>query len=221
MIDLSVWKYSKGHSIWLIQIQRMEASLRMSFFCKMSSWQPKLLHKRGRLMLWFYYTYFLSLAGSRWKIVSTGSDIIWFWPRVQNPEGVQEDLGGGPGKPRGNSTCPAAAQLPFLQKFHPQAFGCLPGILTPWNLEILKSWNREILHTREKLILRMYKVKVAVVGPSQAGKTMISNFLADATENIGGDISASVFVLCKLCCFWNGCARRGNKALLQGNIDQP
>ena len=41
----------------------------------------------------------------------------------------------------------------------------------------------------------MYKVKVAVVGPSQAGKTMISNFLADATENIGGDISASVFVL--------------------------
>ena len=37
-------------------------------------------------------------------------------------------------------------------------------------------------------------MKVAVVGPSQAGKTMISNFLADATENIGGDISASVFV---------------------------
>ena len=33
----------------------------------------------------------------------------------------------------------------------------------------------------------MYKVKVAVVGPSQAGKTMISNFLADATDNIGGD----------------------------------
>ena len=32
----------------------------------------------------------------------------------------------------------------------------------------------------------MYKVKVAVVGPSQAGKTMISNFLADATDNIGG-----------------------------------
>ena len=34
MIDLSLWKYSKGHSIWLIQIQRMEASLRMSFFAK-------------------------------------------------------------------------------------------------------------------------------------------------------------------------------------------
>ena len=34
----------------------------------------------------------------------------------------------------------------------------------------------------------MYTVKVAVVGPSQAGKTMISNFLADATENIGGDM---------------------------------
>ena len=45
-------------------------------------------------------------------------------------------------------------------------------------------------------------MKVAVVGPSQAGKTMISNFLADATENIGGDISASVFVLCKLFCFF-------------------
>ena len=87
------------------------------------------------------------------------------------------------GKPRCNPTCPAAAQLPFLQKFHPQPYGCLPGILTPWNLEILK-----IPPTREKLILRMYKVKVAVVGPSQAGKTMISNFLADATENIGGEI---------------------------------
>ena len=45
----------------------------------------------------------------------------------------EEDLGPGrrTGKPRSNSTCPAAAQLPFLQKFHPQAFGCLPGILTP------------------------------------------------------------------------------------------
>ena len=136
-------------------------------------------------MLWFYYTYFLSLAESQWKIVSTGSGIIWFWRRVQNPEWVQEDLGPGrrTGKPRCNPTCPAAAQLPFLQKFHPQLYGCLPGILTPWNLEILK-----IPPTREKLILRMYKVKVAVVGPSQAGKTMISNFLADATENIGGEI---------------------------------
>ena len=36
----------------------------------------------------------------------------------------------------------------------------------------------------------MYKVKVAVVGPSQSGKTMISNFLADATDNIGGEILA-------------------------------
>ena len=87
--------------------------------------------------------------------------------------------------------------------------------LPTWNSDTLKPWNPGILPTREKLILRMYKVKVAVVGPSQAGKTMISNFLADATENIGGDISASVFVLCKLFCFWNG-----NKALLQGSIDQ-
>lgn len=40
----------------------------------------------------------------------------------------------------------------------------------------------------------MYKVKVAVVGPSQAGKTMISNFLADATDNIGGDYRPTVGV---------------------------
>ena len=42
------------------------------------------------------------------------------------------------------------------------------------------------------LKFEMYKVKVAVVGPSQAGKTMISNFLADATDNIGGEILANV-----------------------------
>ena len=42
------------------------------------------------------------------------------------------------------------------------------------------------------LSLRMYKVKVAVVGPSQAGKTMISNFLADATDNIGGDMITNI-----------------------------
>ena len=45
------------------------------------------------------------------------------------------------------------------------------------------------------LKFEMYKVKVAVVGPSQAGKTMISNFLADATDNIGGEILANVWVL--------------------------
>ena len=33
----------------------------------------------------------------------------------------------------------------------------------------------------------MYKVKIVMVGPCQAGKTMIANFLADATENIGGE----------------------------------
>ena len=44
------------------------------------------------------------------------------------------------------------------------------------------------------LSLRMYKVKVAVVGPSQAGKTMISNFLADATDNIGGDMITNIVI---------------------------
>ena len=33
----------------------------------------------------------------------------------------------------------------------------------------------------------MYKVKIVMVGPCQSGKTMIANFLADATENIGGE----------------------------------
>ncbi|XP_066920204.1 intraflagellar transport protein 22 homolog [Clytia hemisphaerica] len=31
------------------------------------------------------------------------------------------------------------------------------------------------------------KVKILVVGPSESGKTVISNFLADATESAGGD----------------------------------
>ena len=45
-------------------------------------------------------------------------------------------------------------------------------------------------------------MKVAVVGPSQAGKTMISNFLADATDNIGGEILAMFeFEFCCKNCF--------------------
>ena len=68
----------------------------------------------------------------------------WLWYYlVLTPSPKSRGSPGGPGrrtgKPRSNSTCPAAAQLPFLQKFHPQVFGCLPGILTPWNLKILRS----------------------------------------------------------------------------------
>ena len=33
----------------------------------------------------------------------------------------------------------------------------------------------------------MFKVKIVLVGPCQSGKTMIANFLSDATENIGGE----------------------------------
>ena len=33
----------------------------------------------------------------------------------------------------------------------------------------------------------MYKVKIVLVGPCQAGKTMIANFLADAMETVGGE----------------------------------
>ena len=33
----------------------------------------------------------------------------------------------------------------------------------------------------------MYKVKIVMVGPCQSGKTMIANFLADATETVGGE----------------------------------
>ena len=33
----------------------------------------------------------------------------------------------------------------------------------------------------------MYKVKIVMVGPCQSGKTMIANFLSDATENVGGE----------------------------------
>ena len=151
MIDLSIWKYIAGHSIWLVDFKEWKHHLKCLCLC---IWQPQLLNKRGRLThVMIYYTYFLSLAGSQWKIVSTGSGIIWFWRRVQNPVSP-----GGPGrrtgKPRCNPTCPAAAQLPFLQKFHPQPYGCLPGILTPWNLEILKSrppeWNSSWGCTRWK-----------------------------------------------------------------------
>lgn len=33
----------------------------------------------------------------------------------------------------------------------------------------------------------MYKVKILMVGPCQSGKTIIANFLADATETVGGE----------------------------------
>ena len=59
-------------------------------------------------------------------------------------------------------------------------------------------------------------MKVAVVGPSQAGKTMISNFLADATENIGGDISASVFVYVNFFVFEMGVRGVGIKLSCRG-----
>ncbi|KAM9320303.1 intraflagellar transport protein 22 homolog [Gastrophryne carolinensis] len=35
----------------------------------------------------------------------------------------------------------------------------------------------------------MLKAKVLLVGPSECGKTVLANFLADATENIGGEYS--------------------------------
>ena len=40
----------------------------------------------------------------------------------------------------------------------------------------------------------MYKVKIVVAGPSQAGKTMIANFLSDATESVGGEYRPTVGV---------------------------
>ncbi|XP_023326372.1 intraflagellar transport protein 22 homolog isoform X2 [Eurytemora carolleeae] len=40
----------------------------------------------------------------------------------------------------------------------------------------------------------MYKVKILVVGPSQSGKTLISNFLSDATENMQGKYRPTVGV---------------------------
>ncbi|KAG8450727.1 hypothetical protein GDO86_003123 [Hymenochirus boettgeri] len=33
----------------------------------------------------------------------------------------------------------------------------------------------------------MFKIKVLVVGPSESGKTVLSNFISDATETIGGE----------------------------------
>jgi len=37
------------------------------------------------------------------------------------------------------------------------------------------------------VLLGMFKVKILVVGPCQSGKTVISNYLSDATETSGGD----------------------------------
>ena len=33
----------------------------------------------------------------------------------------------------------------------------------------------------------MFKVKIVMVGPCQSGKTMIANFVSDATESVGGE----------------------------------
>ena len=95
-------------------------------------------------MLWFYYTYFLSLAGSQWKIVATGSGIIWFWPRVQNPEGVQEDLGGG--LESREATLPAQPLHNFLSSRN-SILKHLVAYLEFWHLETLKSWDPA--HQRE------------------------------------------------------------------------
>lgn len=33
----------------------------------------------------------------------------------------------------------------------------------------------------------MYNVKILMIGPCQSGKTMIANFVSDATEGVGGE----------------------------------
>ena len=40
----------------------------------------------------------------------------------------------------------------------------------------------------------MYKVKILLAGPCQAGKTMIANFLSDATESVGGEYRPTIGV---------------------------
>ena len=40
----------------------------------------------------------------------------------------------------------------------------------------------------------MYKVKIVLAGPCQAGKTMIANFLSDATESVGGEYRPTIGV---------------------------
>ena len=47
--------------------------------------------------------------------------------------------------------------------------------------------NTQQLNLHIEVVERMYKVKIVMVGPCQSGKTMIANFLADATETVGGE----------------------------------
>ena len=125
------WTSKNGNIIWNV------------FGCAFGS-HNYCIKEDGSLMLWFYYTYFLPLAGSQWKIVSTGSGIIWFWRRVQNPEWVQEDLGGGPGTWEEDWK---AAMQPYLPcrcttSFPPEIPSSTIWLPT-WNSDTLKSWNPE------------------------------------------------------------------------------
>ncbi|CAH1232667.1 IFT22 [Branchiostoma lanceolatum] len=67
-------------------------------------------------------------------------------------------------------------------------------------------------------IPEMFKVKVLVLGPCESGKTVLSNFLADATE-MSGDYMPTQGIRFEQC--WPAIQLETNGVLLVFNPDQP
>ncbi|XP_018429286.1 PREDICTED: intraflagellar transport protein 22 homolog isoform X2 [Nanorana parkeri] len=65
----------------------------------------------------------------------------------------------------------------------------------------------------------MLKTKVLLVGPSECGKSVLANFLADATENIGGEYSPTQGVRFESC--WPAIMKDSHGAILVFNADIP
>ncbi|XP_043909972.1 intraflagellar transport protein 22 homolog isoform X2 [Protopterus annectens] len=65
----------------------------------------------------------------------------------------------------------------------------------------------------------MFKAKILVVGPSECGKTVLSNFLSDATETIGGEYSPTQGVRFETC--WPALMKESNGIIIVFNPDLP
>ncbi|XP_073421718.1 intraflagellar transport protein 22 homolog isoform X2 [Dendrobates tinctorius] len=65
----------------------------------------------------------------------------------------------------------------------------------------------------------MLKAKVLIVGPSECGKTTLANFLADATENIGGEYSPTQGVRFESC--WPALMKDSHGVIIVFNSDIP
>ena len=149
MIDLSIWKYIAGHSIWLVDFKEWKHHLKCLCLC---IWQPQLLHKRGRLTHVMILLHIFSLVGR--KSMKNCFHRLWYY-LVLTPGPKSRVSPGGPGRrtwdlggglESRDATLPALPLHNFLSSRN-SILNHMVAYLEFWHPEILKSWNPA--HQRE------------------------------------------------------------------------